>query len=60
MYLEKRAEKFSKRVNYTKCLVALLSDVVPNAQNRTLKKRKFDSNPRYGPDYTSLCYYAIL
>ena len=31
-------------------MVALLLDVVPNAQNRTLKKWNFDSNPRYGPD----------
>lgn len=32
-----------------KCLVPLLPDVIHNAQNRVLKKRKLDSNPRYGP-----------
>ena len=26
-------------------------DVVPNDQNKALKKRKLDSNPRYGPPY---------
>ena len=35
----------------TKCLVALLPDVVSNTQNRALKKRKLDSNPRYSPDF---------
>ena len=28
-------------------------DVLSNAQNRALKKRKLDSNPRYSPDTTS-------
>ena len=59
MHFEKRTEKVLKRVNYTKYLVALPSDDVPNAQNRALKKRKLDSNPRYGLGYTSLCYYDI-
>ena len=59
MHFEKRTEKVLKRVNYTKYLVALPSDDVPNAQNRALKKRKLDSNPRYGLDYISLCYYDI-
>ena len=56
MHFEKRTEKVLKRVNYIKRLVALPSDDVPNAQNRALKKQKLDSNPRYGLDYTSLCY----
>ena len=30
--------KVVKCVHYTKCLVALVRDVVPNAQNRALKK----------------------
>ena len=48
--------QLQRQLNYIKCLVALLPGVVPNAQNRTLKKRKLDSNPRYGPDVTD--YYA--
>ena len=36
------------KIKYTKCLV---SDVVSNAQNRTLKKLKMDSNSRYGPGH---------
>ena len=38
--------QLQRQLNYTKCLV---SDVVSNAQNRPLKKRKMDLNPRYGP-----------
>ena len=38
--------QLQRQLNYTKCLV---SDVVSNAQNRPLKKRKMNSNPRYGP-----------
>ena len=30
------------QLNYIKCLVALLPDVVPNAQNRALKKWKLE------------------
>ena len=30
------------QLNYMKCLVALLTDVVPNAQNRALKKWKLE------------------
>ena len=41
--------QFQRQVHYKKCLVALLPNVVPNAQIRALKKRKLDSNPRYGP-----------
>ena len=37
-----------RQLNYAKCLV---SDVVSNAQNKVLKKRKIDSNPRYGPGH---------
>ena len=48
--------QLQRQLNYIKCLVALLQGFVPNAQNRTLKKRKLDSNPRYGPDVTD--YYA--
>ena len=36
--------QLQRQLNYTKCLVP---DVVSNAQNRALKKRKMDSNPRY-------------
>ena len=43
--------QLQRQLNYTKSLVALLPDVVPNAQNRALKKRKLDSNSRYGPVY---------
>ena len=32
--------QLSRELNYTKCLVALLPDVVPNCQNRALKKKK--------------------
>ena len=38
--------QLQRQINYTKCLV---SNVISNAQNTTLKKRKMDSNPRYGP-----------
>ena len=37
-----------RQLNYTKCLI---SDVISNAQNRALKKRKMDSNPIYGPGH---------
>ena len=43
--------QLQRQLNYTKCLVALLPLVVPNVQNRALNKRKFDSNPRFGPDW---------
>ena len=36
--------QLQRQLNYTKCLVP---DVASNAQNRALKKRKMDSNPRY-------------
>ena len=39
-----------RQLNYTKCLVALYQNAVPNSQNRALKKRKLDSDSRYGPD----------
>ena len=42
--------KVVKCVNYTKCLFALLPDVVPNAQNGTINKLKLNSNPRYRPE----------
>ena len=42
------APQLQRQLNYTKCLV---SDVVSNAQNKVLKKRKIDSNPRYGPGH---------
>ena len=42
--------QLQRQLNYTKCLVALLPGIVPNTQNRALKKGKLDSNPRYGPD----------
>ena len=35
-------------LNYIKCLV---SDIVSNTQNRTLKKLKMDSNSRYSPGH---------
>ena len=38
--------QLQRQLNYTKCLV---SNVISNAQNTTLKKRKMDSNPRYRP-----------
>ena len=37
--------QLQRQLNCTKCLV---SDVASNAQNRPLKKRKMDSNPRFG------------
>ena len=37
--------QLQRKLNYTECLV---SDGISNAQNRALKKRKMDSNPRYG------------
>ena len=40
--------QLQRQLSYTKCLV---SDVISNAQNRALKKRKMDSNPRYGPGH---------
>ena len=40
--------QLQRQLNYTKCLV---SDVISNAQNRALKKRKMDSNPRYNPGH---------
>ena len=39
------------QLNHATCLVALPPDVVPNVQNRALKKPKLDSNPRYGPGF---------
>ena len=45
-----------RQLNYTKCLVTLLPDLVTNAQNRALKKQKLDSNHRYSPDF----YYILL
>ena len=39
--------QLQRQLKYTKCMVALLPDVVPNAQNRALKKQKLDTNPRY-------------
>ena len=38
--------QLQRQLKYTKCLV---SDVVSNGQNRTLKKLKMDSNSRYSP-----------
>ena len=52
--LREVGRKVLKCVNYTKCLVALLQDIVPNAQNRALKKWKLDSNPRYGPAHVNV------
>ena len=40
--------QLQRQLSYTKCLV---SDVISNAQNRALKKRKMDSNPRYVPHH---------
>ena len=40
--------QLQRQIDYTKCLV---SDVISNPQNRALKKRKMDSNPRYGPGH---------
>ena len=40
--------QLQKQLNYAKCLV---QDVVSNSQNRALKKRKKDSNPRYSPGH---------
>ena len=40
--------QLQRQLNYTKCLV---SDVVSNAQNRALEKRRMDSNTRYGPGH---------
>ena len=40
--------QLQRQLNYTKCLV---SDVVSNSQNRALKKRKIDSNPRCDPGH---------
>ena len=48
--------QIQKQLNYTKCLVFLLPDLVTNAQNRVLKKQKLDSNHRYSPDF----YYILL
>ena len=48
--LRKVGRKVVKYVNYTKYLVALLPDFIRNAQNRALKKRKLDLNPRHGSD----------
>ena len=41
--------QLQRQLNYTKFEVP---DVVSKAQNRTLKKRKIDSNPRYDPGHT--------
>ena len=41
--------QLKRQLNYTKCLV---SDVASNAQNRALKKRKMDLNPRFGTGHT--------
>ena len=43
--------QLQRQLSYTKSLLILLPYVVPNAQNRALKK-KLDSNPRYGPRFT--------
>ena len=43
--------QLQRQLNYTKCLVP---DVVSNVQNRALKKRKLDTNPRYSPDMNLL------
>ena len=40
--------QLQRQLSYTKYLV---SDVISNAQNRALKKRKMDSNPRYVPHH---------
>ena len=40
--------QLQSELDYTKGLV---SDVFSNAQNRALKKRKMDSNPRYSPGH---------
>ena len=40
--------QLQRQLNYIKCLVP---DVIPNAQNTALKKRKMDLNPRYGPSH---------
>ena len=40
--------QLQRQLNYAKCLV---QDVVSNSQNRALKKRKMDSNPRYSPGH---------
>ena len=42
--------QLQKQLNQTKCLVDFLPDIVPDTQNRALKKWKLDSNPRYDPD----------
>ena len=42
--------QLQRQLNYTK---SLIPDILSNAKNRALKKRKLDSNPRYGPDTTS-------
>ena len=39
------ALQLQRQLSYTKFLVSDVS----NAQNRALKKRNMDSNPRYGP-----------
>ena len=44
--------QLQRQLNYTKCLVALFPVVIPNTQNRALKKQELDSNPRYSPGYT--------
>ena len=40
--------QLQRQLNYTKCLVP---DVISDTQNRALKKRKINSNPRYGPGH---------
>ena len=53
-----------RQLNYKKCLITLLPDVVPNAQKKALKKQKLDygiTEPRYDPVYKlyvlrTLCY----
>ena len=56
--------KMPRQLNYKKCLITLLPDVVPNAQKKALKKQKLDygiPEPRYDPVYKlyvlrTLCY----
>ena len=46
-----------RQLNYTQYLVAILPDIVPNAQNKTLQKWKLDSNPRHNPEYVCLTIF---
>ena len=49
--------QLQRQLCYTKCMAP---DVLSNAQNRALKKRKLDANPRYGPDTTSSLMHKQL